>query len=86
MIATKSELTGIPAAVGYSDFHNLSPRDFRTSSIKASVEGDIPLEGIDKTYRNIVAEILDRYLNTKNISMGQQQQQKIINLVLEEET
>lgn len=85
MIATKSELTGIPAAVGYSDFHNLSPSDFRTSSIKASVEGDIPLEGLDKTYRNIVKEILQEYLNAKNILMDQQQKQKIINLVIEEE-
>ncbi|MDH5432194.1 MAG: hypothetical protein OEW78_10020 [Nitrosopumilus sp.] len=85
MIATKSELTGIPAALGYSDFHNMSPGDFRTSSIKASVQGDIPLEGVDKTYRNIVEEILDEYVNTKNISVNQQERQKIINLVIEEE-
>ena len=85
MIATKSELTGIPAALGYSDFHNLSPSDFRTSSIKASVQGNIPLEGVDKTYRNIVEEILDEYVNTKNISINQQKKQKIINLVIGEE-
>lgn len=85
MIATKSELTGIPAALGYSDFHNLSPSDFRTSSIKASVQGGIPLEGIDKTFRNIVEEILDEYIDTKNISVNQQQKQKIINLVMGEE-
>ena len=85
MIATKSELTGIPAALGYSDFHNLSPSDFRTSSIKASVQGNIPLEGIDKTYRNIVEEILDEYIDTKNISVDPQEKQKIINLVMEEE-
>ena len=85
MIATKSELTGIPAALGYSDFHNLSPSDFRTSSINASVQGDIPLEGVDKTYRNIVEEILEEYLNTKNISVDQQQKQKIIDLVIKEE-
>lgn len=85
MIATKSELTGIPAALGYSDFHNLSPSDFRTSSIKASVQGDIPLEGIDKTFRNIVEEILDEYIDTKNISVNQQQKQRIINLVMGEE-
>jgi len=85
MIATKSELTGIPAAIGYSDFHNLSPSDFRTSSIKASIQGDIPLEGVDKTYRNIVAEILEEYVNTKNISVNQQEKQKIINLVIKEE-
>lgn len=85
MIATKSELTGIPAALGYSDFHNLSPSDFRASSIKASVQGGIPLEGIDKTFRNIVEEILDEYIDTKNISVNQQQKQKIINLVMGEE-
>jgi len=86
MIATKSELTGIPAAIGYSDFHNLSPSDFRTSSIKASVQGDIPLEGVDKTYRIIVEEILDNYLNIKNISVDQQEKQKIINLIVQEGT
>jgi len=85
MIATKSELTGIPAALGYSDFHNLSPSDFRTSSIKASMQGNIPLEGVDKTYRSIVEEILDEYIDTKNISIDQQQKQKIIRLVIEEE-
>ncbi|MDH3794262.1 MAG: hypothetical protein OER78_04185 [Nitrosopumilus sp.] len=85
MIATKSELTGIPAAIGYSDFHNLSPSDFRTSSIKASVQGNIPLEGVDKTYRNIVEEILEEHINTKNISVNQQEKQKIINLVMEGE-
>ncbi len=85
MIATKSELTGIPAAVGYSNFHNLSPSDFRTSSIKASVQGNIPLEGVDKAYRNIVKETLDKYIDTKNISVDQQQKQKIIDLVIEDE-
>jgi len=84
MIATKSELTGIPAAIGYSDFHNLSPSDFRTSSIKASIQGNIPLEGVDKTYKNIVEKILEEYVNTKNISVNQQEKQKIINLVMEE--
>ena len=71
MIATKSELTGIPAALGYSDFHNLSPSDFRTSSIEASVQGNIPLEGVDKTYKKIVEEIFDEYIYTKNISVDQ---------------
>ncbi|MDH3490077.1 MAG: hypothetical protein OEL56_06480 [Nitrosopumilus sp.] len=85
MIATKSELTGIPAAVGYSDFHNLSPSDFRTSSIKASVQGNIPLEGVDKTYRNMVEEILEEHVNTKNISVNQQERQKIISLIMKGE-
>jgi len=85
MIATKSELTGIPAALGYSDFHNLSPSDFRTSSIEASVQGNIPLEGVDKTYKKIVEEIFDEYIYTKNISVDQQEKQKIINLVIKKE-
>ena len=81
MIATKNELTGIPAAIGYSNFHNLSPKDFRTSSLKASLEGEILLEG-DKTYREIVKEILDEYINTKKVTIDQQQKQKIAEMIL----
>jgi len=49
------------------------------------VQGDIPLEGVDKTYRNIVEEILEEHVNTKNISVNEQEKQKIISLVMEEE-
>ena len=82
MIATKNELTGIPAAIGYSNFHNLSPKDFRTSSLKASLEGEILLEGVNKTYREIVKEILDEYINTKKVTIDQQQKQKITEMIL----
>ena len=44
MIATKEEIKGIPAALGYSNFHNLTPSDLRTSSIEASLQGYILLE------------------------------------------
>jgi hypothetical protein len=54
--ATKGELKGVPAALGYSDFYNISPADLRTSSIEASLQADIALEGVDKTYREIMEE------------------------------
>ena len=85
MIATKNELTGIPAALGYSNIHNLSPKDFRTSSLKASLEGEIMLEGINKTYKEIVKEVLDEYINTKKVTIDQQHKEKIIEMVLVEE-
>ncbi len=85
MIATKNELTGIPAAIGYSNFHNLSPKDFRTSSLKASLEGGILLEGVNKTYKEIVKEILEEHISTKKITINQQQKQKIVEKILLEE-
>jgi len=84
MIATKNELTGIPAALGYSNIHNLSPKDFRTSSLEASLEGEIMLEGVNKTYKEIVKEILDEHINTKKVTIDQQQKEKIIEMVLVE--
>jgi len=85
MIATKNELTGIPAALGYSNIHNLSPKDFRTSSLKASLEGEIMLEGINKTYKEIVKEVLDEYINTKKVTIDQQHKEKIIEMIVVEE-
>lgn len=85
MIATKNELTGIPAALGYSNIHNLSPKDFRTSSLKASLEGEIMLEGINKTYNEIVKEVLDEYINTKKVTIDQQHKEKIIEMIVVEE-
>lgn len=67
MIGTKGEIKGIPAALGYSDFHNLSPSDLRTSSIDASLQGDIQLEGLDKTYKEMIEEIINEYVNDKGI-------------------
>jgi len=85
MMATKNELTGIPAALGYSNFHNLSPSDFRTSNIKASLEGDIMLEGVDKTYTQILEEIFDDHISKKQIQINEQQKQKILEKVILEE-
>ncbi len=85
MIATKNELTGIPAALGYSNIHNLSPKDFRTSSLKASLEGEIMLEGINRTYKEIVKEVLDEYINTKKVTIDQQHKEKIIEMIVVEE-
>jgi hypothetical protein len=65
MIGTKGEIKGIPAALGYSDFHNLSPSDLRTSSIDASLQGDIQLEGLNKTYKEMIEEIINEYVNNK---------------------
>ena len=67
MIGTKGEIKGIPAALGYSDFHNLSPSDLRTSSIDASLQGDIQLEGLNKTYKEMIEEIINEYVNDKGI-------------------
>jgi len=64
--ATKGELKGVPAALGYSDFYNISPADLRTSSIEASLQADIAIEGMDKTYRQIMA----RSTTGKTIAQG----------------
>jgi len=69
MIGTKEELRGIPAALGYSDFHNISPSDLRTSSIDASLQGNIPLEGIDKTYLDTIGGIIDEFISNKELNM-----------------
>lgn len=69
MMGTKEELRGIPAALGYSDFHNISPSDLRTSSIDASLQGNIPLEGIDKTYLDIIGGVIDELISSKELDM-----------------
>jgi len=78
MIATKEELKGIPAAMGYSNFHNLTPSDLRTSSIEASLQGDILLEGVDKTYYQIIDEILDEYIEENRIQIGLEKRKEVI--------
>lgn len=78
MIATKDEIKGIPAALGYSNFHNLSPSDLRTSSIEASLQGDILLEGIDKTYYQIIEETLDEYIEENRIKISLDERKKIL--------
>lgn len=78
MIATKEEIKGIPAALGYSNFHNLTPSDLRTSSIEASLQGDILLEGVDKTYYQIIDEILDEYIEENRIQISLEERKEVI--------
>jgi hypothetical protein len=78
MIATKEEIKGIPAALGYSNFHNLTPSDLRTSSIEASLQGDILLEGVDKTYYQIIDGILDEYIDENRIQLNLEERKEVI--------
>jgi hypothetical protein len=78
MVATKGEIKGIPAALGYSDFHNLSPSDLRTSSIDASLQGQIPLEGIDRTYKEMIKEVVNEYVNEKGIKLNASETQEVL--------
>ena len=78
MIATKEEIKGIPAALGYSNFHNLTPSDLRTSSIEASLQGDILLEGVDKTYYEIIDGILDEYIGENKIQISLEERKEVI--------
>lgn len=78
MIGTKGEIRGIPAALGYSDFHNLSPSDLRTSSIDASLQGNILLEGIDRTYLEIIEEVINEYVSENGMHMNWSETQEVI--------
>jgi hypothetical protein len=78
MVATKGEIKGIPAALGYSDFHNLSPSDLRTSSIDASLQGEIPLEGIDRTYKEMIDEVVNECVNEKGIKLNALETQEVL--------
>ena len=84
MVGTKGEIKGIPAALGYSDFHNLSSSDLRTSSIDASLQGNIPLEGVDRTYREMVEEIVNEYVNEKGIRLNSLETQQILRFMVSE--
>jgi len=84
MIGTKGEIKGIPAALGYSDFHNLSPSDLRTSSIQASLQGDIPLEGIDRTYIEMIDEAINEYVNEKGIKLNSSETQEVLRSIVRE--
>lgn len=84
MIGTKGEIRGIPAALGYSDFHNLSPSDLRTSSIDASLQGNILLEGIDRTYLEIIEEVINEYVSEKGMDMNSSEIQDVLRSVVGE--
>ena len=84
MIGTKGEIKGIPAALGYSDFHNLSPSDLRTSSIQASLQGDIPIEGIDRTYIEMIEEVINEYVSDTGIKLNSLETQEILRSMVRE--
>ncbi|MGZ8856255.1 MAG: glutamate synthase-related protein [Nitrososphaeraceae archaeon] len=84
MIGTKGEIKGIPAALGYSDFHNLSPSDLRTSSIQASIQGDIPIEGIDRTYIEMIEEVINEYVSETGIKLDSSQTQEVLRSIVRE--
>lgn len=84
MIGTKGEIRGIPAALGYSDFHNLSSSDLRTSSIDASLQGNILLEGIDRTYLEIIEEVINEYVSEKGMDMNSSEIQDVLRSVVGE--
>ena len=84
MVGTKGEIKGIPAALGYSDFHNLSPSDLRTSSIDASLQGNIPLEGVDRTYKEMIEEIVNEYVSEKGIKLNSLETQQILRFMVRE--
>ena len=84
MVGTKGEIKGIPAALGYSDFHNLSPSDLRTSSIDASLQGNIPLEGVDRTYKEMIEEIVNEYVSEKGIKLNSLETQQILRHMVRE--
>ncbi|HSL14315.1 MAG TPA: hypothetical protein VK882_08680 [Nitrososphaeraceae archaeon] len=84
MVGTKGEIKGIPAALGYSDFHNLSPSDLRTSSIDASIQGDIPIEGIDRTYKEMIEQVVNEYVSEKGIKLNSSETQEVVRSIVRE--
>jgi hypothetical protein len=84
MIGTKGEIKGIPAALGYSDFHNLSPSDLRTSSIQASLQGDIPIEGIDRTYIEMIEDVINEYVSETGLNLNSLETQEVLGSLLRE--
>ena len=68
--------------MGYSNFHNLSPSDLRTSSISASLQADIDIEGIDTTYENIVERALDEYLMSKGLEIAENKKQELLTSIV----
>ncbi len=75
--ATKGELKGVPAALGYSNFYNISPADLRTSSIEASLQADIAIEGVDKTYRQIIEESTGEHAIEEGMEIDKDKNQKL---------
>lgn len=82
MMATKGELKGVPAALGYSNFYNLSSVDLRTSSIEASIQADIAIEGTNKTYRQTIKEFIHKYTIEEEMDLNKSQKQELVEYLL----
>ncbi|HEY6535941.1 MAG TPA: hypothetical protein VIY08_09145 [Candidatus Nitrosocosmicus sp.] len=83
LMATKGELKGVPAALGYSNFFNISYTDLRTSSIETSLELNIAIEGTDKTYRQIIEEYVNEFTNESDFVIGEEDKCSLIECILE---
>jgi hypothetical protein len=82
ILGTIGEIKGLVGALGYSDFHNVSSCDLRTSSIEASLQADIILEGTNKTYRQIVEQTFDDLACKEGIEIEATEKQKILESIL----
>ena len=50
----------------------------RTSSIEASLQADIAIEGIDKTYRQILEELIEEYALEEGIEINKEKKHKLV--------
>ena len=82
ILATKGELKGVPAALGYSNFYNLSSSDLRTSNIEASIQADIAIEGTNKTYRQIIEDYVYKYTSEEKLDLSKSQKQELVEYLL----
>jgi hypothetical protein len=83
LMATKGELKGVPAALGYSNFFNISYTDLRTSSIETSLELNIAIEGTDKTYRQIIEEYVNEFTYKSDFVIDEEDKCSLIEYLLE---
>lgn len=84
ILGTKGEIKGVVGALGYSNFHNLSSSDLRTSNIEASLQGNIALEGTCKSYKQIVEETFDDLIREEGIEIEETEKQKVLRSMVEE--
>ncbi len=82
VMATKGELKGVPAALGYSNFYNISSADLRTSNIEASIQADIAIEGTNQTYRQIIEDFVYKYAAEEQLDLNKSQKQELVEYLL----
>ena len=70
------------AALGYSNFYNISSSDLRTSSIEASIQADIAIEGTNKTYRQIIEDFVSKYTTEEQLDLNKSQKQELVEYLL----